>query len=34
MIYIYTHKWNHIMEKLQTNYHYIIGDVRGICYLL
>jgi hypothetical protein len=33
-IYIYTHKLRHIMEKLQTNYHYIVNDVRRVCCVL
>jgi hypothetical protein len=32
--YIFTLKWSHIMEKLQTSYHYTIDDVREVCCLL
>jgi hypothetical protein len=33
-IYIHTCKWSYIVEKLQTNCHYIFDDVREVCCLL
>jgi hypothetical protein len=34
MIYIYTRKWSYIVEKLQTNCHYIVDDICRVCCLL